>query len=393
MTHSINSLLFFLFIAAPFSDAKATQIKSTNNIPSGIITLVEGETIFANGAMQAKVRVVLNDKNLDISNYDIKLKEYATGTDLSSLGWTVNTTDLGFDHSFNAVSSYKDQSSKLSDNALKNYADLFISTTNENARIIICFEIDNKEKTTLFSSCHDHGIDRGTVEIYAARPYRFSIADFEETPKVKIFHVGTNKQKSTLNPITSFKNELIGFSYGLKAKPSVPREFRFTFINPEKNDKYKLITKDFDADRRNAYIRTAGFGDISYLERYLFMPQKKGVPLIQNSLNFSVYNISAQKKGTYAVFPTAEEHIIHMLEVHYFNHSFMLEDMHCYDPDPAKPETKYTCYKTDSSETSYFTLNKDESTWDQMYNQYGVEVKLQDNFGTTHSIKLESYQE
>ncbi len=394
MTYSINGLLFFLLIAASFNHAKAIQIKSPKNTPSGVITLVEGETIFANGAMQSKVRVVLNDKTLDISNYNINLKEYATGTDLGSLGWTVSTTDNGFDHSFNAISSYSNQNLLLSDEVLQNYKNLFISTSNENSRIIICFEIEDKEKTTLFSSCHDHGIDRGTVEIYASRPYRFSSADFEETSKMKIFHVGkeTENQASKTTPFATFQNELIGYSYGLKAGSAVPREFRFTFINPESTEKYTLIKENFDADRRKAYIRTAGFSDISYLERYLFMPPKNSFS-IEDSLKFSVYNISAQKKGTYTVFPTGDEQIIHILEVQYFNHSFMLDDMHCYDPDIAKPDINYVCYKTTSSSTSYFTYPKDNTTWDKMYNQYSVDVKLQDNFGTIHNIKLESYQE
>ncbi len=211
---------------------------------------------------------------------------------------------------------------------------------------------------------------------------------------MKIFHVGkeTENQASKTTPFATFQNELIGYSYGLKAGSTVPREFIFTFINPESTEKYKLIKEDFDADRRKAYIRTAGFSNISYLERYLFMPQKNSFS-IEDSLKFSVYNISAQKKGTYTVFPTGDEQIIHILEVQYFNLSFMLDDMHCYDPAPANPETKYTCYKTTSSSTNYFTFNKDESTWDKMYNQYGVDIKLQDNFGTIHSIKLESYQE
>lgn len=390
----INGFLFLLLTTAFFTYAKPNKIKSATENPSGIITVVEGKTIFSNGVMQAKIRVILNNKELDIADYNIKLKEYGTGVDLAYLNWQVSPKDNGFDHSFGAVSSTYNQSHSASNKVLKNYADLFISTVNENANIVICFEIKNKNNSLLFSSCHDHGIDRGSVEIYAKRPFRFSSFDFEETPKIKIFHVGyeIKPEISKAQPLPTFKNELIGYSFGLKARANVPREFKFNLKHQEPSKKYSLILNDFDADRRKAYIKTSAYGDTSYIERYLFIPPKKSTRAIENTLNFSVYNITAQKKGIYTVFPTGDEQIIHILEVHYFNRSFMLKNMHCYDPDIKNPSIKYKCYKTTSDSTSYFEYDKDHSTWSQMYNQYSVDIQLEDNFGTIHNIKLEAYQ-
>ncbi len=49
----------------------------------------------------------------------------------------------------------------------------------------------------------------------------------------------------------------------------------------------------------------------------------------------------------------------------------------------------YKCYET----TSFFTrLPKNHDTWDKMHNQYSVTIRLQDNFGTTHPIKLKAFQ-
>lgn len=349
---------------------------------SAIISLHEGDVIFGNGKMQSKVSVKLMNHSIQLDDYHITLKEYGTENDLAAMGWKVSEIDNGFDHSYKPLSDRTQKMIRTNEDAYKVF---YISTENVNSNIHICFTLtEKKSKKVAYNTCRDHGFERGTIEIYSKRPYRFTIADFVETKKVEIFRVRYKKTKQTFDEL-NYLDEIVGYSFGIKPRSSVPRDFKFKYVD-EQTDKFKMKRSNFVADRRYAFARTSYSETPSYIELYFFETNPQ-----HSSIDFSVYDIQGNKNGNYKVFSTGAENILNILKVDYFNDSFMLDDMHCYDPEPSNFNEKYKCYKTTSSSSSYYSAPKDDTTWDKMYNQYEVKIKLQDNFGSEHTLLIQAF--
>lgn len=369
----INKLIvFILLINYIFSTSCLGQELSAR------LYLLAGSEIYANSNMQAKVRVFYQEIN-DSDTLNFEFKQFHTEASLPSLGWRVTDVDNGFDH--NLSSAFRSIRSIKPDD-FGAHKDFYISSSIPSSELTACLEISVQkegEKHLLFTSCNDHGIDNGTVNIFARRPPRFIGDDFVETTHVETFRT-LNKDK------TKFEN--IGILYGLVPGGRVPRSFKFKMLNSSAYTIYKDTV--MIADNDTAYVHNRVEFDAfnvkkpSYSARYLF-----DASTLENNdqeMIFKIYDISNTETKSYHIYRTGEEHIVSILELLLFNNSFMFDKRHCHLPGIHYDE--FYCYNYLGTETR---IPNNLETWKKMHNRFYTDVQLQDNYGGIHNIRLSPY--
>lgn len=211
-TYALFLILSLRVLAAP-----AVQL-----VDRATIDLVQGSQIFANGKMQAMVRVQYKLMT-GATVTSITLKEFGSEEELKTLGWTVSETDNGFDHnifSSRANVPYENFDSRFVPSKGKEYLNLYISTEKSNAKINTCFVINAKKGTvtSTFSTCKAYDSDRGTVVLHSLRPPVYDGRDFELEDVKDDFYVkeGNNVSVAGKVHVIRAKAHLSGRAFSIK---------------------------------------------------------------------------------------------------------------------------------------------------------------------------------
>lgn len=180
-------------------------------IKEASIRVVQGNEIYANGKMQAVIRVNYKLKS-GARLTSLKLQELNTGRDLSDVGWTVDSTENEYAHNIDRARDIN----SIQERYPITYVDKYLSTKNANENMTICFEIVStlEGKTDTYSTCKGEGFTQGAVNVFARRAIEYTNADFS------VYYI--HRQ------FTGKNNMIFGDLYGLKAKDNVPRNVSFT---------------------------------------------------------------------------------------------------------------------------------------------------------------------
>ncbi|ODS10594.1 hypothetical protein [Vibrio scophthalmi] len=173
---ALSQLLFVSGISAEPIISHESYGPPGAHVKSASLHLEQGNRIYANGRMQAVVRVG-HDLADNVTLKSIKLKRMYHDDELAPLGWNVSSDDNGFDKVINNKDNFNYQYFNDS-----NYSWLFVSAEeqNENSDIEICVELETSlnNEIKLYSTCSDDGIINGFVRISAIASKKYSVNDF-----------------------------------------------------------------------------------------------------------------------------------------------------------------------------------------------------------------------
>ncbi len=374
-----------------------------SHINSATIEVTQGSEIYANGRMQAviQVQVELKDGVTWDNNFD--LYEYDTKIPIKNLGWIDSDTDNGFDHN---ITSSRSTIEVYTDSG-KKFATKYISTTNSNSRITMCFEIKTQKNGTesTYSTCDKYGIERGTAEILAKRPYTYYASDFEFTQKQVAFKLTSNYLKS--ESTTEYQTDIKGEIYGIRPAANIARNVFFKLVNTENlititnqdEDSQKIIANSSMSAIRKYTFKDASISEKNYLgyqESYLYNITGNSPTTGQRSALFQFINYNKAEGATkeYQVekmpfYQVGDENIVNILDVSYYRDTFMINKERCWNDTASK---LYSCRRYNNSDPSskntypmFYPLST--ALNDQLYYQ----VKLQDNFGNEYSLLWQPY--
>ncbi len=383
--YSLSASLFYLF---PF----ATFAISDIYVDSATIIAEQGNEIYANGLMQAKLRINYKLRE-GVSFKSLTLLEYETGETLSTLGWEVSGTDNGYDHS---LGNQRTNQTPYDNQSISIYK--YLSTKKSNTYINICIQLvttkDSQDQT--YSTCYDPGIYQGFTSLYAHRPPKYYDSDFAFSTKRYMFkeYSGTFEEKE--------KIDIAGQVFSLYATSTIPRNIRFRLQDSAKD---KILTdNNFKTDQRKeiAYkyeygtppSTEAGKADetlyIGYKSMYFYdMLNSAGQPT--ESIYFHYYDIaqSIERKKQVKAFTDSE--IVNILEVSFYKNSFMWTDTST--SPPSLKNTSYRCWIKDTNnyscasilESPLYTTDVSKSLIGKTSRPF-AEIPLVDNFGNQHTI-------
>ncbi len=398
MKKNITNLIYIIFI---FNCCLAYASTPVSHIKSAVIEVTQGSQIYANGEMQAVVRVLVELREGATWNKNFKLYEFETRKTLDSLGWTVSEVDNGFDHNIvesrNSIEEYNTSE--------KQYKIKYISTTNNNSNIKMCFEIETEkgEEKSTYSTCDTYGLDKGTAEIFAKRPYTYYASDFIFSQKQVAFSLKSNQ----LIPDTSvYQEDIKGEIYGLRTATHIPRNISFTLLNKEKVIEIKNIQSDINSQRITAnstksVVRKYNFQDksttsdkyLGYQEAYLYnitglSPTTGRYSAIFRFINFNMSSTKNYQVENKNFLKAGDGYIVDILDVSYYRTTFMINEDRCWHDTANK---KYGCqaYKTDQTSTD--TEHKTYPDTTPLNENVFYQFNLQDNFGTKYSLLWNPY--
>lgn len=320
------------------------------------LKLEQGATIYANGNMQAVVRVNLSVAE-GVTVTSTKLKEFGTGLDLGSLGYTVSETENSYWHYINGSSS-SSISSVGSDETL------YISTRN-NQNINVCVEVNAElnGSSDMYTTCADNGIQNGTVNIASIVPPRYTNQDFDlSLKKIMMDEIHT---KVVL--------------YTLKPGNSIPSNIDFTSPQFVEN-----LT--FWEDSRKQFMHDYQLGEkiSSYVGTYALRPDEKINIRILHSVAGREYLDSTSEPGYVTKTIDAYQGIdasALILNVQYHAQDFLVEEYRC-DDETTNNFPIYTCTHPNSAPLVY---NQIACTLPALTDK-STQLELIDNYGTTHFV-------
>lgn len=177
---SLTALILAQSIVIPNAFAASDYTEETfsppgSHVKSTALFLEQTDTIFANGRMQAVVRIQ-HDLATGAKLESIRLKRMYHYDELEPIGWKVSSVDNGFDKIINRnIDNYQYIN-------VHDYSWLYVSADEKNANnsITICAELETSlnNEVKLYDTCRDGGIQNGSVTISAIVPKKYSINDF-----------------------------------------------------------------------------------------------------------------------------------------------------------------------------------------------------------------------
>ena len=388
---------FYLILSFPtlmIPDAHSNDLKFYDRVKFATIETLQGNSIYANDKMQSKI-IFKYELYENIQAEKITFIEYGTEKKLGSLdlknpsssvkkpstdksSWNLSTIDKGYDHNI-GVSSYQNNTRELKEKN-KSYRLLYISTLESNNHGTICFELTTKDASNqnekTFSTCNDASIDKGTINIFARRTIQYTNRDFELTDIKEVINI-----KSTTSSDTSLSGRL----YMLQPQKYITRDVIFKLESQEFVFN-KQPRSNTNADSQKALM---GFRLISentpnykttYTETYLLSNK--------NTLIFAytvpLHTVSTARRRTLTI-PLKDyyESELLLLNMKYTKGDFMSGTNLC-DMDYST-KTTYTC--TTLTSTSNVAINKPEIDKNVIAKEQTI-VKLIDNYGTTHPIRV-----
>lgn len=176
-TNIITASLFGICSISPLYIYAGPPRPPVQLVKSATIEVVQGDSIYANGAMQSQLRVMF-DLQTDANVLSVRLKEFGSERYLEDIGWQVSTKDNGFDHNLASVRSFS--ALRFQPAQGDKFIDLFVSTDKANQKLKACFEIvaERNGTNSYFNTCEKYDVDRGTVSLSALMPPAYSAEDF-----------------------------------------------------------------------------------------------------------------------------------------------------------------------------------------------------------------------
>jgi hypothetical protein len=184
----IKKIAFILaasFLYFPFANADELDTKNGppgSHVRSATINLEQGGTIYANGKMQATIRMgyELSD-GVTLNRYI--LRRAWTDQDINISGWGTSSIDNGFDKN---IQNYYDESffeSPSEKSQSGNYKTIYVTAdrSNANSSLNMCLVLytTKSQSEQIYSTCYDESIVDGMVTISAIHPIIYSANDFE----------------------------------------------------------------------------------------------------------------------------------------------------------------------------------------------------------------------
>ena len=183
----IKKRIAFILVALYLPFANADELDTKNGPPgshvrSATINIEQGSTIYANGKMQATIRMgyELSD-GVTLDRYI--LRRAWTDEDINLTGWGTSLTDNGFDKNIHNYydENFSESSSKKSQSG--NYKKIYVTADKSNANstlemCLVLYTTKNQSQQT-YSTCYDSSIVDGMATISAIAPVTYSANDFE----------------------------------------------------------------------------------------------------------------------------------------------------------------------------------------------------------------------
>ncbi len=389
--------LYSLSASLLYLSSFAAYAISNTHVDSATVIAEQGNEIYANGLMQAKLRI--NYKlRAGVSFKSLTLLEYETGKDLKELGWTVSEQDNGYDHSLGNQRITPAIEEKKSVSVYR-----YLSTTTSNTYLNVCIElvtIEQSGQTQTYSTCYDPGIYQGFTSLYAHRPPKYYDSDFAFSTKRYMFkeYSGTFEDKS--------KIDIAGQVFSLYPTSTIPRNIRFK-LNLKDQDKDKVLTdKNFRTDQSKeiAYkyeyesppTTEAGKKDeslyIGYKSMYFYKMLDSAQKPTEN-IYFHYYNLHDKQEKTKQVKSFTGNEIVNILEVSFYQNSFMWTDT------SNKPHISYRCWEKDNNnyqcvsitQPKIYNVVKPKYTIGK-FSRLFAEIPLVDNFGNEHTIYWTAFE-
>lgn len=374
----MNSLHNTLIILALFLSVAAYSAPPEQHVKTAFIDISQGKRIYANGKMQAVVKVYVELMPKVTWDQQVELLEFGTGEELSNLGWTISDTDNGYDHNIGGLRSLSISTINDENEQKYLYVQKFISTTNTNSQIKICFQIQTKKTTTqTYSTCYKAGIERGTGTIFAQRPDAYFASDFEFTPSKTIFRKLANGGPEL---------DIEGVVYSLRPSAYMPRTTRFKMINTKDVQVIDNKTKvSFDANSDNAVMKSYNLeatGQILYMEAYFFQVTDNSTDTGGKSFRFFHVFLDGAGRFPYElVTQNSSESIINILNVKYGRQTFMYKSERC---GLSSAKQTYDCTYYDYSTGSL--KKKSEPKTIKLDSVRKYTIKIEDNFGNNYDL-------
>ena len=183
----IKKRIAFILVALYLPFANADELDTKNGPPgshvrSATINIEQGSTIYANGKMQATIRMgyELSD-GVTLDRYI--LRRAWTDEDINLTGWGTSLTDNGFDKNIHNYydENFSESSSEKSQSG--NYKKIYVTADKSNANstlemCLVLYTTKNQSQQT-YSTCYDSSIVDGMATISAIAPVTYSANDFE----------------------------------------------------------------------------------------------------------------------------------------------------------------------------------------------------------------------
>lgn len=390
---NLYPLSFSLFCLYSFAAHAISDI----HVDSATIIAEQGNEIYANGLMQAKLRINYKLRTGVIFK-KLTLLEYETGEKLNNLNWIESDIDSGYDHSLGNQKTQQILNRKQSQILYK-----FLSTTKSNTYLHVCIELETTKDTQAqtYSTCYDPGIYHGFTSLYAHRPPKYYDSDFAFSTKRYMFkeYSGTFAEKD--------KIDIAGHVFSLYPTSTIPRNIRFKLQNKEK--KNILTNKNFFTDQAKeiAYkyehesppTTEIGKKDenlyIGYKSMYFYdMLDNQGKPT--ESIYFSYYDIAQRKKRENEVKAFTDNEIVNILQVSFYKNSFMWTDT-----TTSQPHLSYRCWEKSDDKTKYqcesivpphmYNVVKKKSAIKKVSKPF-AEIPIEDNFGNQHTLYWTAFE-